>query len=759
MTIFAKRAAEIWRDHVTVGVPASGVHQPVKSDVRQWCLEAEALVDGTAGGGSLLYTTRALLYANLVPDADARAIVYADATTAYNGTYAKSGASGAGSWTRVGEVPVAVLNSAIATETAAQAAIATAQATAAQGSAATATTQATAASGSAASAANAAASLALIAGVTSTWATKAALNAGAAGIAANAFALVLVDETRANRATIYQKVSGVMTFVRYAEARGVEFDATLFGATGDGTTNDQPAIQAALDAAAALGGGIVYLPPGTYLCNANLAVGSSVHLTGAGKASVIRNPAGALASKTISGVAVFASIALVGVSGAKVSRLSLDHRTLGCTSNGIQIGAHGAAVRSTDCVVEECTITGTNHHKYLIYLAGAHDRSIVQNNTIDGHTAAPTLDLAGIEVFGGVDCIVEGNVIDRCRYGIVVPAQTAFAASPVANVRVAGNRLAGCYFGIFGSVESGVGYDGVMIVDNFVADSANSDIAVAVGAAAIAAGFVIDRNVVDTSLSPAGAINIYADAAAGDTDVVVRSNSVRTTSVTCVAVAVSGGSMVEISDNKLSGTPYSGVQIDGSARPRVAGNRITGARSVAVAIGTNAACTLAEVSGNSVSGWGQAGATNAIVFGATTTGIASGNHFEHATPVQPIYSAAPANVRVAGNTVSWQADATVAAGTNAALDAKGQRTLRVVGAAGAFGLAGIVPQGDGDEILLINLTGQDMTLYNESGAVAAAHRIETQTAAGVHPATTGRGSAHLVYTGPAQRWQLVAMTA
>jgi polygalacturonase len=39
-----------------------------------------------------------------------------------------------------------------------------------------------------------------------------------------------------------------------------------FGATGDGKTLDTPAINKAIDAAAAAGGGTVYFPAGTYLC-------------------------------------------------------------------------------------------------------------------------------------------------------------------------------------------------------------------------------------------------------------------------------------------------------------------------------------------------------------------------------------------------------------------------------------------------------------------------------------------------------------
>ena len=44
------------------------------------------------------------------------------------------------------------------------------------------------------------------------------------------------------------------------------FDPRTFGAVGDGKVKDSPAIQRAIDACTAAGGGIVYVSPGTYLC-------------------------------------------------------------------------------------------------------------------------------------------------------------------------------------------------------------------------------------------------------------------------------------------------------------------------------------------------------------------------------------------------------------------------------------------------------------------------------------------------------------
>jgi len=44
------------------------------------------------------------------------------------------------------------------------------------------------------------------------------------------------------------------------------FDVTKFGARGDGKTLDTPAINRAIEAATAAGGGTVHFPAGTYLC-------------------------------------------------------------------------------------------------------------------------------------------------------------------------------------------------------------------------------------------------------------------------------------------------------------------------------------------------------------------------------------------------------------------------------------------------------------------------------------------------------------
>jgi len=56
-----------------------------------------------------------------------------------------------------------------------------------------------------------------------------------------------------------------LTKATYSMIQGAVFNVLDFGAIGNGVENDQPACQAAIDAAVAAGGGAVYFPAGTYL--------------------------------------------------------------------------------------------------------------------------------------------------------------------------------------------------------------------------------------------------------------------------------------------------------------------------------------------------------------------------------------------------------------------------------------------------------------------------------------------------------------
>lgn len=95
-----------WRDFQMDYVPASGLSEVLKSEVRAIGPVIETAI-ATAGLGALVHTTKitkALLDADLAHDADAVALVYADPTGANNDLYVKTGASGAGAWTNTGAI-------------------------------------------------------------------------------------------------------------------------------------------------------------------------------------------------------------------------------------------------------------------------------------------------------------------------------------------------------------------------------------------------------------------------------------------------------------------------------------------------------------------------------------------------------------------------------------------------------------------------------------------------------------------------------
>lgn len=72
-----------------------------------------------------------------------------------------------------------------------------------------------------------------------------------------------------------------------------------YGAAGDGITNDTAAIQAAINVAVAGGGGVIYVPPGTYIVakeylrsSFDLNNVSNLVFQGDGNASITKNKPG-----------------------------------------------------------------------------------------------------------------------------------------------------------------------------------------------------------------------------------------------------------------------------------------------------------------------------------------------------------------------------------------------------------------------------------------------------------------------------------
>ncbi|ASP30864.1 hypothetical protein CHH26_11945 [Qipengyuania flava] len=95
---------EVYRDFVTDGVRASGVHKPNKAEVREIAVVLEKALEHIAlvGLADVRFATTAAMNADLAHEAGTSALVYDDADAANNDLYQKTGAAGGGTWELTG---------------------------------------------------------------------------------------------------------------------------------------------------------------------------------------------------------------------------------------------------------------------------------------------------------------------------------------------------------------------------------------------------------------------------------------------------------------------------------------------------------------------------------------------------------------------------------------------------------------------------------------------------------------------------------
>lgn len=140
------------------------------------------------------------------------------------------------------------------------------------------------------------------------------------------------------------------------------FSATSYGAAGDGTTDDRAALQAAIDACAAAGGGQVTIPNGTYSLTQGagfycLLVPGGVELIGESREGVILKQAAGIAASV-------RLLYLEGV-GPRVTRLTLDGNK---ANNSVQEHRHGIFVNgATHARVDGVTAQNFTGDGFYLY--------------------------------------------------------------------------------------------------------------------------------------------------------------------------------------------------------------------------------------------------------------------------------------------------------------------------------------------------------------------------------------------------------
>jgi Pectate lyase superfamily protein len=142
-------------------------------------------------------------------------------------------------------------------------------------------------------------------------------------------------------------------------ATGREYHARDFGATGDGSTDDTAALQKALDAAKVTGG-LVVVPPGTYVTR-GLTVHSRVHLRGSGgDATVLKlAPRANTAVLESDGFAAeSAARSNGGISGFSIRDLTIDGNRAQGNPIGCGMRIYGYGYEISDVIACNCGADG-----------------------------------------------------------------------------------------------------------------------------------------------------------------------------------------------------------------------------------------------------------------------------------------------------------------------------------------------------------------------------------------------------------------
>jgi hypothetical protein len=193
---------------------------------------------------------------------------------------------------------------------------------------------------------------------------------------------------------------------------GRVYNVVDYGATGDGVTDDQAAIQAALDAANADGGGFVYFPEGTYYIESALNVNGDITMAGDSRDR----------TKVLIDFDSVTSVAidLRSSSVVDVTRMSFEYNSGTPASGRSYFDCAGTRARFYDCQISEDTVSAVNGETGIDVLAGD---VIISNCRI--YTTRPAgVSSIGVKVSGAsTRCW-----IDKCLFD-TVGAQTVTSSA------------------------------------------------------------------------------------------------------------------------------------------------------------------------------------------------------------------------------------------------------------------------------------------------------------------------------------------
>jgi hypothetical protein len=236
-----------------------------------------------------------------------------------------------------------------------------------------------------------------------------------------------------------------------------------YGAQGDGVTDDTVAIQAAINAAVSVNGGIVLLPSGRYKITADLInTGNNVQIAGSGTSTIIDpqqgsgfainlngtdNPAGVGSRNTVRDLWILSSAPNGSRTAIRVNNqntTAIERVYIFNTFNGIVID--GGATFIVRCFGNNITAFGGTG---IQQIAGG-DVYIEHNAIFGAFGSQPT---AGISVVGSGGTQITGNDVGQTGTGLMVnpPSASNVIALKLSHNYFDSNASYGAFFNASGS--------------------------------------------------------------------------------------------------------------------------------------------------------------------------------------------------------------------------------------------------------------------------------------------------------------------
>lgn len=189
--------------------------------------------------------------------------------------------------------------------------------------------------------------------------------------------------------------------------------ALPYNAAGDAQADDQAAIQAAIDDCFARGGGVVFLPAGTYLLQSGgLLMRDNVNLLGAGMYSTKLQLGADVAQPVLSDEAA-------GVEGAYAfGRVHVAYLTIDGNRGQNPAGREGIFTTAYYSTFEQLNVQNCQTHGIRFGFEGMGNAS--SQNRVTG-CRINACGQAGIFLdINGIDHVVAENYIRECDYGVVI---------------------------------------------------------------------------------------------------------------------------------------------------------------------------------------------------------------------------------------------------------------------------------------------------------------------------------------------------